>query len=54
MCGGSSAEEVIAHETQLTLEYMKEWTTRHGDQGWASVRGGKYTAPAMGKPYELR
>ena len=53
MCGGSSAEEVIAHETQLTLEYMREWMTKHGEDAWNSIRGGKFTALQMGKPYDL-
>ena len=54
MCGGSSAEEVVAHETELTLEYMREWMTKHGDVAWASIRGGKYTSLQLGKPHELQ
>ena len=54
MCGGSTAEEVVQHETEFTIEYMRESMTNHGDEAWSSVRGGKYTALQMGKPYELR
>jgi predicted GIY-YIG superfamily endonuclease len=54
LSGGSSAEEVIQHETKLTLEYMREWMTKHGEDAWHSIRGGKYTSLQLGKPYELR
>ena len=54
LCGGSTAEEVIQHETALTLHHMRNYIQKHGEDAWESVRGGRYTALTMGKPYELR
>ena len=54
MCGGSSAEEVVKHETALTLQHMRQHIQRYGQDAWESVRGGRYTALTMGRPYELR
>eukprot|EP01043_Picozoa_sp_COSAG02_P049855 COSAG02_NODE_5054_length_4687_cov_7.076504_3_plen_263_part_00 len=53
MSGGSSYEEVYRHETELTLNYMRDCMKEHGPDAWGSVRGGKYTAIHMGKPHEL-
>lgn len=54
LCGGSTAEEVVLHETALTLQHMRKHIENYGEDAWDSVRGGRYTALTMGKPWELR
>ena len=42
-----------SHEDEETLVLMREAMSKHGPDGWATVRGGKWTQMEMGKPREL-
>ena len=42
-----------SHEDEVTLVLMREAMRKHGPDGWATVRGGKWTQMEMGKPREL-
>ena len=50
---GDSYSDSRSHEDEVTLALMREAQRLHGPNAWASVRGGRYTAIAMGRPHEL-
>ena len=50
---GDNYIESRSHEDEATLALMREAMSEHGPDGWATVRGGKWTQMVMGKPGEL-
>jgi predicted GIY-YIG superfamily endonuclease len=50
MAGGDTAEEVSQHEDMVTLNLMQEYIDTYGEDGWRSVRGGRFTEAYMSHP----
>lgn len=50
---GESYDQSRSHEDYVTLTLMREMVAKHGQDGWNSVRGGRFTRLDMGRPTQL-
>ena len=52
---GDAGETVLQREQRITLQHMRDYITRYGEDAWRSVAGAGYTMPHQmaGRPREL-
>jgi predicted GIY-YIG superfamily endonuclease len=50
LVGGDTAEQVSEHEDAVTLNLMQEYIDTYGEDGWRSIRGGRWVEAYMSHP----
>ena len=52
---GDTGETVLQREQRITLQHMRDYITRYGEDGWRSVAGAGYSMPHQmsGRPRDL-